>query len=91
MIVVLGTYPRRLSKLTMKVSIMPMKVEDEGEWREKKQLRQNNTPKTFPKSSGWYDDKKHFIKKRKTRKDKKGRKREKICQVNISFLVVCFL
>lgn len=61
MIVVVGTYPGRLSKLTMKVSIMPMEVKDEGEWGEKKQLRQRNTPKALQKSAGWCEDKKYLI------------------------------
>lgn len=98
MIVVLGTYPGRLSKLTMKLSIIAMEVEDEGEcvcvgrWGAKAAQTEKNSKSTSQKCRLGEDNKYLIEKKRKRKKKRKERKKkENICQVSISFLVVCFL
>lgn len=76
MIVVLGTYAGRLSKLTMKVSIMPMEVEDEGEWGRKSSSDREILQKHFQKVQVGVRTRSTSFKNKKEKK-KKGRQEKK--------------
>lgn len=77
----------------MRVSVCVCVGGGRGEVGGQKQLRQRKTPKALPKSAGWCEDNKYLIEKKRKRKKKRKerKKKENICQVSISFLVVCFL